>query len=92
MQDSERDGPRNDQKQPDRDEAITRSLELFGRLKPLTPEERAEFDRELQEGAPEFHFITEIFARSTDGSMSPEEADKWLTELEKIKDEELGSR
>ena len=57
--------------QPDRNEA-------------LTPEERAEFDREMREGAAEFQFITEMFARTADGSMSPEEADKWLTALEKI--------
>jgi hypothetical protein len=90
MHDSERNGSGKDRKQVDRDEAVPRSMELFGRLRALTPEERAEFDRELQEGAAEFHFITEIFARCADGSMSPEEADKWLTELEKIQREEQG--
>jgi hypothetical protein len=91
MQDFEREGSRNDGNQPDRDEAITRSLGLFGQLKPLTPEERAEFDRELQEGAAAFRFIAEIFARSADGSMSPDEAEKWLTALEKIQGDETGA-
>jgi hypothetical protein len=66
--------------QGDKDDAVGK------RLNALTQRERAAFDREFQEGESAYRFIRDIFFRVEDGLLSAEEADRWLTELEKVQE------
>jgi hypothetical protein len=59
---------------------LRRCDELQAHFESLTPDERAEFDELCDEKCAEFDWA-EIRQRIQDGSMSAEQADRWLNEL-----------
>ena len=61
---------------------LRRCEELRAHFGSLTLDQRAEFDELCDEKCAEFDWAG-IRQRIRDGSMSPEQADRWLTELAK---------
>jgi hypothetical protein len=74
-----------------RDRTLDRFRELHKRFEEmqkqcdaLSPEQREDVDRRVEEDAPEREFLSqEIITRLLDGSMQPDDAERWLSAVER---------
>ena len=66
----------------EREEAVARLKELLAKIEAMSPDEQAQLNELYLQNKSVFDFIKEILERRKDGSMSEEEALRWITATE----------